>query len=118
MAGPVCRPRLLDPSGGWWNLFEGGLNVCIPNPKRGVWGHPPPQDFFVIFTNKRSILVHSDKIVKAKKEHLLTKTNGARELSFKLIFCLVEISNIKSADTSTITLNYTQGNILSLSVCE
>ena len=60
--------------------------------------------------------MHSDKIVKAKKEHLLTKTNGARELSFKLIFCLVEISNIKSADTSTITLNYTQGNILSLSL--
>jgi hypothetical protein len=88
-----CLQRLL--SGGWWNLFEGGLNVCIPNPKRGVWGHPPPQDFFVIFTNKRSILVHSDKIVKSKKEHLLTKTNGTRELSFKYIFCLVEISNIK-----------------------
>ena len=67
--------------------------------KLGVWGHPPPQDFFAFFTNKRSILVHSDKMVKAKKEHLLTKTNGARELSFKLIFCLVEISNIKSADT-------------------
>ena len=61
--------------------------------------------------------MHSDKIVKAKKEHLFTKTNGARELSFKLIFCLVEISNIKSADTSSITVIYTQSNILSFSVC-
>jgi hypothetical protein len=113
--------RKIDISMHQWRLvelFEGGLNICIPNPCRVVWGHPPPQGFFVIFTNKQSILVPSDKIVKAKNEHLLTKTNGAREISFKLIFCLVEISNIKSADTSTTTLNYTQGNSLSLSLCE
>jgi hypothetical protein len=64
-----------ESSGGWWNLFEGGLNVGIPKPCRGGLGASSPQDFFVIFTNKQSILMHSDKI-KAKQNIYLQRRMG------------------------------------------
>lgn len=40
------------------------------NPWRGVWGHPPPEDFFVFLTCNLSILVHSGEDNKGKSQYL------------------------------------------------